>query len=107
MGGHIGDYADDVETTKQITRLMQENEVYIIDVFDPLEAFAPPEGTYDAQYQGIHTTLSVYDGKNFETIYQNHFASKRRKIEELCLKYGAQYRQIQTDLPIYTQIRPV
>lgn len=97
--------ADDI-AMKTVQTLIQKNEVYLIDVFDPLENDAPPQGVYPAVYQNEKTAL-INNGKTFKQTYENYFAHKRQKLEEFCARFGAQYRAVNTDLPIHTQIKPV
>jgi len=94
------------ETLSQISLLAKQNEVYMVDIFDPLEALCPPEGLYNAEYQGLKATLTV-GSLEFEKAYTAHFAQKREALKNFCTKHEAHYRPIKTDVPIYSQLRPV
>ena len=102
----VSSFDTDDAAVKSVQTLTNQNEVYVIDVFDPLENDAPPKGVYPASYHGQNVLLTS-DGKSFEQTYKNYFAHKRKLLEDFCARYGAQYRPVQTDLPIYTQLKPV
>ncbi len=91
---------------KEISSLTRENEVYVIDIFDRLEAVCPPEGEYLAQYNGKQEYIRNFD-KKYAVSYEAYFANKRREIQDFCKKIGAQYRAVRTDLPLHNQIRPI
>ena len=96
----------DEASLQKVLPLLKNNEVYVIDIYDPLEATTPPKGDYFAFYNGQKAVLSAGSEK-FDTIYQNHFENKRQNLQNLCLKYGAHYRPVQTNLPISAQIKPI
>lgn len=90
----------------EITNLARRNELYMINVFDVLEDKAPPAGQYLAEYDTFKQLLDV-SGKGFEKNYSRYFAEKRGIIRNFCAKFNCRYREVRTDLPVYTQIRPV
>lgn len=103
----VGSFSpDDSSTLKQISNLASSDEVYVVDVYDKLEGIAPPKGEYTAEYKDIKETIKNYDEK-YEIAYEAYFENKRRLMKDFCIKYGAHYRPIRTDLPIYQQLRPV
>lgn len=91
---------------KEVSYLTRENEVYVIDIFDQLEAICPPQGEYLAQYEGKQEYIRNFD-KKYALSYEAYFENKRREIRDFCNKIGVQYRSVRTDLPLYTQIRPI
>lgn len=97
---------DDEAFKKEATHLMQTNEVYLIDISDPLENTPPPEGEYMAEYLS-KKVLIQNTGKSYEESYLAYFRNKHRALGDLCKKYGNHYRLIKTNLPIYKQLRPI
>ncbi len=102
----ISSFDGQPQSAKKLLPIIRQNEVYLVDIFDPIEKNAPPSGVYTAVYGDFEATLDV-SGKDFERVYQNYFEEKRRKMQTLCKKYGAHYRPVQTDLPIPGQLSPV
>lgn len=102
----ISSFADFENMKKTLRSLAHQNDVYLIDVYDPIEAVPPPEGTYLAQYQQSQA-LFVNDGARFEAHYQNYFAKKRQFIKDFCLQNNCHYRQVESDQDIARQIRPI
>ena len=103
----IGSFdANDEQLNRELKTLMALREVYLVDVFDRLEAVCPPKGEYTAEYNGLHTTIKNFS-ETFEKDYAAYFAAKRKKLRDLCLKHNARYRPVQTDLPLAKQISPV
>ena len=92
--------------SKEIALLAHKNEVYVVDVFDKLEAVCPPKGEYPAEFDGQKETISN-TGEKYELSYEAYFENKRRDLKEFCTKNGAHYRAVRSDLPIYTQLRPI
>lgn len=91
---------------KEITSLMQRNEVYLVDIYDKLEEICPPKGEYVAEFGGDKEIIRN-SGEKYEVAYDTYFENKRRAVKDFCLKNGAHYRAIRSDLPIYKQLRPI
>lgn len=91
---------------KVVASMMLSNEVYMADIYDKLEAFAPPEGEYKVEFNG-KTALIENSSEKYELAYESYFDNKRRILKDFCLKHNGQYRPIRSDLPIYQQLRPV
>ena len=103
----IGSFTDtEAEAAAVISGFARNHELYLINVFDELEAKAPPAGEYLAQYHNQKQLLAV-SGKNFAEDYRQYFAEKRQKIKNFCTKINCRYREVKADLPIYKQIKPV
>lgn len=92
--------------TQEIKSLALKNEIYLAEVFDPLEAYAPPKGWYPAIYGNTQIILANQT-KNFEAEYQAYFQQKRTELKNFCNKIQASYREIQNDLPIYAGLSPI
>ena len=92
--------------SKEIALLSHKNEVYVVDVFDRLEAVCPPKGEYPAEFDGQREEIKNTSDK-YTLIYEAYFENKRRSLKEFCNKNGAHYRQVRADLPIYSQLRPI
>lgn len=97
---------NDEKLDRELQTLAALREVYLVDVFDRLEAICPPKGEYTAEYNGLRTTIENFS-ETFEKNYTAYFAAKRKKLRDLCLKHNAHYRPVQTDLPLAKQISPV
>lgn len=91
---------------KVIMQLAHHNELYLVNIFDKLEASAPPTGEYLAQYNQIQQLL-ISRGGRFSTQYAAHFAQKRSELNNFCAKNNCQYRGIRNDLAIYDQLKPI
>ncbi|MBR2299743.1 MAG: DUF58 domain-containing protein [Alphaproteobacteria bacterium] len=103
----VGSFSDIMPNDlNQVLNLMQTGEVYMADIYDSLEAFAPPSGAYPAAFEGEFALIENYDTK-YELTYEAYFENKRRLLKDFCLRYGAHYRPIRSDLPIYQQLRPI
>ncbi|MBR6409361.1 MAG: DUF58 domain-containing protein [Alphaproteobacteria bacterium] len=96
----------DEEVIKQISLLAHEGEVYLVDIYDKLEAVCPPTGEYLAEFEGSEERIQNFD-KKYELAYEAYFESKRRKVKDFCIKTGIHYRAVRTDLPLYSQLRPI
>ena len=96
----------DQTTLKTVSDLMRRNEVYMIDIFDRLEAVAPPQGEYMAEFNTQKETIKN-DNTKYEIAYEAYFEKKRHDLKDFCLRYDAHYRPIRSDLPIYQQLRPI
>ena len=94
------------EVIKQISLLAHEGEVYLVDIYDKLEAVCPPTGEYLAEFEGSEERIQNFD-KKYELAYEAYFESKRRKVKDFCIKAGIHYRAVRTDLPLYSQLRPI
>lgn len=91
---------------RQISHMAHGSELFIINIYDALEADAPPKGEYNVQYN--HEKLKfINTGHDFALKYAQHFAQKRQKVRNFCAKFNCQYREIRTDLPIYSQLKPI
>lgn len=102
----IGSFAVNQNATKEIASLAQKKEVYVVDVFDRLEAVCPPKGEYPAEFEGQKEQIRN-TGEKYELMYEAYFENKRRMLKEFCMRNGAHYRQVRSDLPIYSQLRPI
>lgn len=103
----IGSFSSsDEETLKTISGIMQTSELYLADIYDRLEAYAPPRGEYLAEFEG-QTQRIKNDNEKYEIAYESYFEQKRRNLKDFCLRYKAHYRPIRSDLPIYQQLRPI
>lgn len=102
----VGSFDLKQSASKEIALLAHKNEVYVIDVFDRLEAVCPPKGEYPAEFEGQKAQI-LSSGEKYALIYEAYFEKKRKDLKEFCAKNGAHYRSIRTDLPIYTQLRPI
>ena len=87
----ISDFAQwDDAVEKQLTLLNRHNDLTLIFCYDPLEAQLPPAGSYP-----------ISDGRqpfNFDTTsaairqqYEQQFLAHRQRIEQFCLRHGAQF----------------
>ena len=94
------------ELVKQLSALMLVREVYLIDIFDKLEAVCPPKGVYAAEYDNMREYIEN-TGKVYEKEYQAYFENKRKILKNLCLKHHNHYRPVQTDLSLCNQIQPI
>ena len=94
------------KASKEIALLAQKNEVYVVDIYDKLEAVCPPKGEYPAEFDGQRETI-YNTGEKYEHAYEAYFENKRLELKEFCAKNGANYRQVRSDLPIYVQLRPI
>lgn len=91
---------------QEMSLLMRTKEVYLADIVDALELMAPPEGEYMAEFSGQKELISN-TGKDFEKNYREYFSNKHRALKDFALKYGGQYRMVQSDLPIAEQLSPI
>ena len=98
--------ANEGDVLKEIALLAHQNEVYMIDVFDCLEALCPPKGVYMAEYKGQKEKIENLSEK-YELTYEAYFEKKRQALKDFCSKNGAYYRPVRSDLPIYAQLRPI
>lgn len=102
----VGSFDLKQSASKEIALLAHKNEVYVIDIFDRLEAVCPPEGEYPAQFEGQKAEIKS-SGEKYALSYEAYFENKRRELKEFCIKNSAHYRSIRSDFPIYTQLRPI
>ena len=91
---------------REMSMLTRQNEVYLIDIYDKLEAVCPPRGEYVAEFEGQKEKIRN-GGDKYEHAYETYFENKRRAVKDFCLKNGAHYRSVRSDLPIYKQLRPI
>lgn len=89
-----------------LTTLSKSNEMYLVNIFDRLEALAPPPGEYVAQYE---TDRQIIDSQSasYAQIYAAHFAQKRQFLKDFCAKVNCRYREVRNDLAVYQQLRPI
>ena len=102
----VGSFNVHQSASKEISLLAHKNEVYVVDIFDKLEAVCPPKGVYPAECEGKTEEINN-TGEKYELSYEAYFENKRRELKEFCTKNSAHYRAIRSDLPICAQLRPV
>lgn len=102
----VGSFNLKQSASKEIALLAHKNEVYVVDIFDKLEAVCPPKGEYPAEFDGQKAIISNTNEK-YELSYEGYFENKRRDLKEFCIQNGAHYRAVRSDVPIYTQLRPI
>lgn len=91
---------------RTISGLSGRNELYLVNIYDALEASAPPRGEYLAQYKQ-NRQLLISRGTKFADAYAAHFQQKREDLKLFCAKFNCRYREVRTDLPIYAQLKPI
>lgn len=101
----ISDFKNISDTAlKTIVALTKRCKVYCINVFDIIEEIPPENGEYMAEYNGEKVVFNS-SPEVFRNIYKDYFSEKRRAMETFCRRFGCQYVNIRTDLPLYKQLK--
>ena len=99
----FSDFSDKVQ--KSLAELSRKCQVFCIDVFDTLEAKAPPSGEYMVSSGSGKSLIFNTTSKEFRAEYQEYFASRRQEIKEFCRRFGARYIAINGETELYRQLQ--
>lgn len=101
----ISDFNNIKETAqKALVTLTKRCRVYCVNVFDYIEEIPPESGEYAVEYNGEKLAFNTTPSE-FKDVYYQHFAKKRKAMENFCKRFGCQYLNIRTDLPLYKQLK--
>ncbi len=89
---------------KSLVALTRRCQVYCVNVYDFIEEIPPESGEYMAEYHGEKLVFNTAP-KVFKDTYYQYFAQKRKDLESFCKRFGCQYLNIRTDLPLYKQLK--
>lgn len=72
---------------RQLPQLSRKTRLYLVNIFDVLEEFAPQNGEYMAEYGGRRL---IFDSNSqvYREDYEKYFAEKRQKVKDFCMKFG-------------------
>ncbi len=95
----ISDFAGlDRTGTSWLTQLSAGSEVVLVQVYDPLEAVAPPPGLYPVT-DGLRRGLLDTSGAYRREAWYRHFSERCSILEDLTLRYRAHLIVLRTDQP--------
>lgn len=89
---------------KTLVTLTKRCRVYCVNVFDYIEEIPPEDGEYTAEYNNEKVIFNTTPDA-FKDIYYQYFAGQRKAMENFCKRFGCQYLNIRTDLPLYKQLK--
>ena len=91
---------------KMLATVAKKTQLFCIDVFDVLEAKAPPAGEY--MISDLSKSL-IFDtrGKNFAEEYARFFAEKRALMKDFCQRFDCKWLEVRTDVPIGQQMKVI
>lgn len=92
------------ELQRTIAALAKKAKVYLINVFDVLEDFAPKAGEYTAA-DGKEKFVFNSSSKLFQKAYKSHFELKRVAVKNFALKFGCRYIEVRGDIELYKQLK--
>ncbi len=84
--------------TSWLTQLSAGSEVVLIQVYDPLEAAAPPPGLYPVT-DGVRRGVLDTSGRNRRETWYRRFSEHCSALEDLARRYQAHLIELRTDLP--------
>lgn len=82
-----------------MARLGNGNELVMVQIFDPLEAAAPPPGRYpvvDGERQGVLDTADA----TLRSAWQQRFVQHAELLQDMAHKHQAHLLQLRTDQPL-------
>ncbi len=95
----ISDFAGlDRTRTSWLTQLSAGGEVVLVQVYDPLEALAPPPGLYPVT-DGLRRGLLDTSGAHRREAWYRRFSEHCSILEDLALRYRAHLIVLRTDQP--------
>lgn len=101
----ISDFKNITETArKALVALTKRCRVYCVNIFDYIEEIPPESGEYMAEYNGEKLVFNTTP-EAFKDTYYQYFAKQRKAMENFCKRFGCQYLNIRTDLPLYKQLK--
>ncbi|MCM1323056.1 MAG: DUF58 domain-containing protein [Acetobacter sp.] len=101
----ISDFKNTTEKAqKALVALTKRCRVYCVNVFDYIEEIPPENGEYMAEYNGEKLVFNT-SPEAFKDTYYQYFAEQRKAMENFCKRFGCQYLNIRTDLPLYKQLK--
>ena len=103
----ISDF-DDISDNEQkaLSMLSKTSNLACINVLDILEKNPPASGEYMAELEGMRLVFSTRNRK-YRQDYQKYFEKQRAYFKSFCRKFACKYVEVQTNIPIYEQLRDV
>lgn len=96
----ISDFAGiDRDGVSWMSQLSAGNEVVLVQVYDPMEAAAPPAGQYPVT-DGRHRALLDITGARQREAWYRRFSAHCSLLEDLSLRYRAHLIGLRTDQPV-------
>lgn len=96
----VSDFVDlHTERAAWLAQLSQACELVLINIYDPIEEYAPRSGTYpvtDGKRRSILQTANLKVRNN----WQQRFSSRVHLLEDLALRYRAHVLNIATNAPL-------
>lgn len=100
----ISDFSDfDDEAKKHFSDVSMKNEVFFINIIDPIEEDLP-SGSYQVS-NGVDNMTLYADDKNFMEAYREYFAEKREKLKSYCDKKRIKLVTLKTNDDIAEALR--
>ena len=99
----FSDFSDKVQ--KSLAELSRKCQVFCINVFDTLEAKAPPSGEYMVSSGSGKSLIFNTSSKEFRAEYQEYFSARRQQIKDFCRRFGAHYIEISGEWELYRQFQ--
>jgi uncharacterized protein (DUF58 family) len=96
----LSDFAGlDERGSAWLARLGRGSEVVMIQVFDPLEALAPPPGLYPAT-DGVRRGILDTAAERLRAGWERRFAEHNAMLEALCQRHRVHLVRLRTDQPL-------
>lgn len=94
----------DAEDAAWMARLARAGELVLVQVYDPLEASAPPPGRYPVS-DGVHRTLIDTGARDLQEAWRGRFAAATATLETLCQRHRTHLVRLRTDQPVGETLR--
>ena len=100
----ISDFMADIEAVRNSIFRLEDNELVLIQVLDPLEKNLDLGG--EAKLIDLETDakMDIYTSPRLRAEYQNRLNDHIAKIKETCISVGADFHTVTTDKPIFDSI---
>ena len=100
----ISDFMTDVEAIRNAVFRLGDNELVLIQVFDPVEVSLDLGG--EAKLIDLETgaNLDIYSSPRLRSEYGKRLDDHIAKIKETCVQVGADFHTVTTDKPVFDAI---